>query len=104
MLTGFVDPNYDANRDNRKSNTCYVFTLCRSCISWKYQLQSIVALSTTESEYTTITNAIKEASWLKDILFEIGYFMVVLQCSLMVSLVFKFVKILFSMIERNILM
>ena len=37
-LKGFTDSDYDGDRDNRKSTSSYVFTLCRSCISWKSQL------------------------------------------------------------------
>ncbi|XP_047942506.1 secreted RxLR effector protein 161-like [Salvia hispanica] len=58
-------------KDKRKSTTSYVFTVCRSCISWKSQLQHIVALSTTESEYIAITEAMKEAVWLKGVLSEL---------------------------------
>ncbi|XP_047317434.1 secreted RxLR effector protein 161-like [Impatiens glandulifera] len=32
-LVGYVDSNYANDRDNRKSTTSYVFTLCGSCIS-----------------------------------------------------------------------
>ncbi|KAL0339249.1 UNVERIFIED_CONTAM: Retrovirus-related Pol polyprotein from transposon TNT 1-94 [Sesamum angustifolium] len=42
-LVGYVDSNYANDRDSRKSTTPYVFTLCGSCISWKSQLQPIVA-------------------------------------------------------------
>ncbi|KAK4390450.1 hypothetical protein Sango_2108300 [Sesamum angolense] len=49
-LVGYVDSNYANDRDNRKSTTSYVFTLCGACISWKSQLQNIVALSTTEAD------------------------------------------------------
>ncbi|KAL7137606.1 hypothetical protein ABFS83_10G104500 [Erythranthe nasuta] len=59
--------------DNRKSSTSYVFTLCGSCISWKSQLQNIVALSTTEAECIAATDAMKKAIWLKGILREIGF-------------------------------
>ncbi|XP_042027066.1 secreted RxLR effector protein 161-like [Salvia splendens] len=72
-LTGFVDSNYANDRDKRKSNTSYVFTVCSSCISWKSQLQHIVALSTTESEYIAITEAMKEAVWLKGVLSELKF-------------------------------
>ncbi|XP_047309565.1 secreted RxLR effector protein 161-like [Impatiens glandulifera] len=67
-LVGYVDSNYANDRDNRKSTTFYVFTLCGSCISWKSQLQPIVALSTTESEYVAATEAFKEAIWLRAVL------------------------------------
>ncbi|KAK4384064.1 Retrovirus-related Pol polyprotein from transposon TNT 1-94 [Sesamum angolense] len=42
-------------------------------LSWKSQLQNIVALSTTEAEYIATTEAFKEAIWLKGILTEIGF-------------------------------
>ena len=72
-LVGYVDSNYANDRDNGKSTTSYVFTFCGSCISWKSQLQPIVALSTTESEYIALTEAFKEAMWLKGLVSEIGF-------------------------------
>ncbi|XP_057775528.1 secreted RxLR effector protein 161-like [Salvia miltiorrhiza] len=70
---GYVDSNYANNKDNRKSTTSYVFTLCDFCISWKSQLQRIVALSTTESEYIVATEAVKEAIWLNGVLSELQH-------------------------------
>ncbi|KAL0443794.1 UNVERIFIED_CONTAM: Retrovirus-related Pol polyprotein from transposon TNT 1-94 [Sesamum latifolium] len=64
-LVGYVDSNYANDRDSRKSTTSYIFTLCGSCISWKSQLQNIVALSTTEAEYIATSEAFKEAIWLE---------------------------------------
>ncbi|KAL2228857.1 UNVERIFIED_CONTAM: Retrovirus-related Pol polyprotein from transposon TNT 1-94 [Sesamum indicum] len=72
-LKGFVGSNYANDKDSRKSTTSYIFTLCNACISWKSQLQSIVALSTTEAEYIATTEAIKEAIWLKGLISEIGF-------------------------------
>jgi len=71
-LKGFTDSDYAGDRDNRKSMSSYVFTLCDACISWKSQLQHIVALSTTESEYIAATEAIKEALWFKGLLKELS--------------------------------
>ncbi|KAL2248429.1 UNVERIFIED_CONTAM: Retrovirus-related Pol polyprotein from transposon TNT 1-94 [Sesamum indicum] len=73
QLVGFVDSNYANDRDSRKSTTSYVFTLCGACISWKSQLQHIVALSTTEAEYIATTEAFKEAIWLDGLIREIGF-------------------------------
>ncbi|KAL0319279.1 UNVERIFIED_CONTAM: Retrovirus-related Pol polyprotein from transposon TNT 1-94 [Sesamum angustifolium] len=73
LHVGYVDSNYANDRDSRRSTTSYVFTLCGACISWKSQLQNIVALSTTEAEYIATTEAFKEAIWLKGILTEIGF-------------------------------
>ncbi|XP_047942673.1 secreted RxLR effector protein 161-like [Salvia hispanica] len=71
LLTSFVDSNYANDRDKMKSTTSYVFTVCRSCISRKSQLHHIVVLSTTKSEYIAITEAMKEAVWLKGVLSEL---------------------------------
>ncbi|XP_047961731.1 secreted RxLR effector protein 161-like [Salvia hispanica] len=72
-LCGFVDSNYANDKDKRKSTTSYVFTVCRSYVSWKSQLQHIVALSTTESEYIAITEAMKETIWLKGVLSKLKF-------------------------------
>ncbi|KAL0308913.1 UNVERIFIED_CONTAM: Retrovirus-related Pol polyprotein from transposon TNT 1-94 [Sesamum radiatum] len=72
-LFGYVDSNYANDRDSRKSTTPYVFTLCDSCISWKSQLQSIVALSTIEAEYIATTETFKQAIWLEGLIKEIGF-------------------------------
>ena len=70
-LTGLVDADYASNKDNRRSTTAYMFMLNDSCICWKAQLQSVVALSTTEAEFMATTEAFKEAVWLQGILQEL---------------------------------
>ena len=70
-LEGYVDADYASNRDTRKSITSYCFLLNGCCISWKVQLQHVVALSTTEAEFMATTEAFKEAVWIKGILSEI---------------------------------
>jgi len=42
-----------------------------NCISWKSQLQPLVALSSTEAEYVAVTDAFKKAVWLQGLLQEI---------------------------------
>jgi 23S rRNA U2552 (ribose-2'-O)-methylase RlmE/FtsJ len=73
-LTGYVDSAFGGDLDKRRSLTGYVFTLGECAISWKYQLQPIVALSSTEAEYMTITEAIKEVIWLKTFVGELCSF------------------------------
>lgn len=41
-------------------------------VNWKATLQHVVALSITEAEYTTTTEAVKEALWLQGLLSELG--------------------------------
>ena len=69
---GFVDSDYAGDHDRRRSLTRYVFTLSSYAISWKATLHSTVALSTTETEYMAVTEAVKEAIWLRRLFGELG--------------------------------
>ncbi|KAG8499930.1 hypothetical protein CXB51_006489 [Gossypium anomalum] len=64
-VIGYVDADFAGDLDRRRSLTSYVFTIGGCAISWKATLQTTVALSTTEAEYMAITEAYKEAIWLK---------------------------------------
>lgn len=54
--------------------TRYVFTLCGTTISWKANLQLVVAFSTTEVDYIALTKEVKEAIWLKGMIEEFGIY------------------------------
>ncbi|KAG8501656.1 hypothetical protein CXB51_004770 [Gossypium anomalum] len=69
-VIGYVDANFAGELDRRRSLTGYVFTIRGCAISWKATLQTAVALSTTEAEYMAITEACKEAIWLKGLFSE----------------------------------
>ncbi|XP_031261156.1 secreted RxLR effector protein 161-like [Pistacia vera] len=69
-LVGFVDSDFAGDKDIRKSTTSYYFTLGGNCISWKSQLQPIVALLSTEAEYIAIVDVFKAAVWLQGLLAE----------------------------------
>ncbi|KAM6592736.1 secreted RxLR effector protein 161-like [Cannabis sativa] len=71
LIEGHNDGDYADDRDNRRSTTTYYFIIGGCCISCKVQLQPVVALSTTESEYIIVTEAIKEALWLQGLLEEV---------------------------------
>ncbi|GAB2265823.1 hypothetical protein Dimus_037848 [Dionaea muscipula] len=71
-LAAYVDADFAGDRDSRKSTTSYMITLAGNCISWKSQLQPLVALSSTESEYVAITDVSKEAIWVQGLLKEIN--------------------------------
>ena len=72
-VAGFVDSDFAGDLDRRISITGFVFTMCGGVVSWKASLQSVVALSTTEAEYIALTEAIKEAIWLKGLVSELGF-------------------------------
>ena len=71
-LVGFCDSDFAVSMDTRKSQSGYVFLLYGAAVSWKSSLQSVVALSTTEAKYVSLTEAIKESFWLKGILADFG--------------------------------
>ena len=69
---GFCDSDFAGSIDTRKSQSGYIFTMFGSAVSWKSNLQSVVALSTTEAEYISLTSAVKESFWLKGMLADLG--------------------------------
>ncbi|KAG8474589.1 hypothetical protein CXB51_031229 [Gossypium anomalum] len=71
-VIGYVDADFGGDLDRRRSLTGYVFTIGGCAISWKATLQTTVALSTTEAEYMAITEACKEAIWLKGLFSELN--------------------------------
>ena len=60
------------DRDNRRSTIGYVFTVGGTAVSWVSKIQSVVTLSTTEVEYVTATETIKEMIWLQRFMGELG--------------------------------
>lgn len=58
-LLGYVDSDYTRDLDMRRSLTGYMFMLNGCLINWKATLQYVVALSTTEAEYTAATELLK---------------------------------------------
>lgn len=56
---------------DRKSYTGYVFKFCNAVISRESRKQSYVALSSIEAKYVAISEASKEAVFLKDFLYKL---------------------------------
>lgn len=63
-LLGYFDASLMDCAQSRKSTGAYVFFLDGSCISWNTKKQGLVALSSTEAEFISGTEAAKELSWL----------------------------------------
>ena len=68
---GYTDSYFQADRDERKSTSGYVFTLGGGAIIWKSVKQKCIADSTMEAEYVAACEAAKEAVWLKNFLVEL---------------------------------
>ena len=61
----YTDASFQTDRDTSRSQSGFVFTLNGGAISWKSSKQSVVADSTTESEYVAASDAAKETAWMK---------------------------------------
>jgi hypothetical protein len=71
LLRGWCDADYGGDLDRRKSTTGFVFKLFGSSVTWNSIRQPTVALSTCEAEYMALTEAAKEASYLRQLLDEL---------------------------------
>ncbi|TMC16799.1 MAG: hypothetical protein E6J34_19505, partial [Chloroflexi bacterium] len=67
-LIGYSDANYANNPDDRKSTSGILFFIANGIISFQSSKQSVIAMSTMESEYMALSEAAKEAIFLLKLL------------------------------------
>ena len=60
---GYCDSDWAGDVSDRKSTSAYVFMMSGSAVSWCSKKQTIVATSSCEAEYVSMTMACKEAVW-----------------------------------------
>jgi hypothetical protein len=69
---GYVDADLAGDKVTRKSMSGYIFLVNGSPVSWSSKRQSMVALSSTESEYISLSRGVQQAVWIRSWLDEIG--------------------------------
>lgn len=62
-----------ANNNDKTSVSGYVFLLSGGAITWGSKKQNTVSLSMTEAEYICLSDAAREATWLRNLHKELGY-------------------------------
>jgi hypothetical protein len=72
LFQGYADSAY-ANADDYKSTSGYVFLAAGGAITWMSKKQSVITLSSTESEYIALSEAGREACWLRSLHAELGF-------------------------------
>lgn len=70
-LEGFVDSDWASCELDRKSFSGHCFTMSGSVISWQSRKQKTVSLSSTEAEYVSLSEASREAVYLRNLLYEL---------------------------------
>ena len=62
---GYSDSDWAGDKNDRRSTAGYLFKMNGKLVSWQSKKQQTVALSTVEAEYLALTEAAKEAAWLR---------------------------------------
>jgi hypothetical protein len=71
-LKGHCDSDWGGDKLTRRSTSGYIFCMSGAAVSWCSKRQTIVALSSTESEYVGLCFASKEAIWLRRMVNNLG--------------------------------
>jgi hypothetical protein len=72
-LVGYADADWGNDKDERKSVTGYVFAHAGGPLSWSSKGQRTVALSSTEAEYMSLSEACREVTYLRLLLSELRH-------------------------------
>jgi hypothetical protein len=70
---GYTDADWSGDSDTSRSTSGFVFISANGAIAWSSKLQTMVALSSTESEYIGLCNAGQHLSWLRLFFEDIGH-------------------------------
>ncbi|KAI5323582.1 hypothetical protein L3X38_032654 [Prunus dulcis] len=74
VLIGYCDSDWSGSVDDSKSTSRYAFSFGSGVFAWASVKQNCVALSTTEVEYISASEATTQAIWLRFVLEDFGEF------------------------------
>ncbi|MGZ6286000.1 MAG: reverse transcriptase domain-containing protein, partial [Ktedonobacterales bacterium] len=67
-LFGYADASWADDAEHRRSQTGFVYMYANAAIDWRSSRQTVVALSSTEAEYLSLSAATKEALYLRNLM------------------------------------
>ncbi|KAG5882978.1 hypothetical protein JTB14_026436 [Gonioctena quinquepunctata] len=68
ILYGYADADWAGDRSDRKSNSGYLFKFMGAMFDWRCKKRTCVALSSTEAEFISLSEASQQAIYLKGLL------------------------------------
>lgn len=74
QISAFLDSDWAADLNARKSVTGYVVFLGNNPISWQYKKQTSVSRSSIEAEYKALAHTAADITWIRNILKDVGVF------------------------------
>lgn len=72
-ITAYLDADWAACPDTRRSTSGYCVYLGDNLISWSSKRQQIVSRSSAEAEYRGVANTVAEACWIKNMLLKLHH-------------------------------
>jgi hypothetical protein len=69
----YTDSDYAGDKATYKSTGGYVAFAAKGPVSWQSKRQSVVAQSSTEAEYIALSEAAKEATWIRHLLADLNH-------------------------------
>lgn len=69
----YCDSSFAPDEENRKSRSGWLVLVNNAPVAWKSALQPIIAQSTSEAEYISMSDAVREALFIKRLIQELGY-------------------------------
>ncbi|KAL0457693.1 UNVERIFIED_CONTAM: Retrovirus-related Pol polyprotein from transposon RE2 [Sesamum latifolium] len=72
ILEGYSDASFQSDDDDAKSQSDFVFKLNGGVVAWKSFKRDTTVDSTTEAGYIAVSEAAKEAVWMKNYIQELG--------------------------------
>ena len=71
-LVGFCDADFAGEIKDRRSTNGYAFLYSGGAVSWRSKLQTVIAQSTLEAEYISMSFASRELVWLRRLAVDFG--------------------------------
>lgn len=72
-LVACVDADWGGCKESRRSTTGFVITVNEAPVFWRSKRQTVIALSSPESEYIALSSCAKELSWIRKLFWEVAH-------------------------------